>query len=546
EDFEWISSKFDLTLSLGEDKSGLSGVLEYATDLFDASTAERFAAHLVRVLEQVVASPDTRLGDLDLLGEEERHRLLVTWNETGHQVRDATVVELFEAQAARAPDATAVVFGDLTLSYGELNERSNQLAHHLRNLGVGPEKLVAICIERSLDMVVGLLAVLKSGGAYVPLDPEYPAERLLFMLDDTAAPILLTQERLLERLPATRAETICLDRDWPLISAHPGSALHIPIDPVNLVYVTYTSGSTGKPKGVGMFHRGLINLMDWHSTVSHGRRILQFASIGFDQSALEILSSLFSGGELVIVSEEERFGLLRDLQDFASRQIEDVFCAQSVLDAIGPLPAKDLSLKNIIQTGEALRINSSVRELLAKAPRASLHNYYGPTETHVVTASLNVEYTFDRSVPIGRPIWNTEVYVLDAFLRPVPAGVAGELYIAGEGLARGYLNRHGLTAERFVACPFKAPGSRMYRTGDLARWRTDGELEFLGRNDFQVKIRGFRIELGEIEAVLSRQPGVSQAAVIAREDEPGDKRLAAYLVAETGTVLDEKALQGDL
>ncbi|WP_426387727.1 non-ribosomal peptide synthase/polyketide synthase [Sphingobium sp. R-21] len=544
EEFDWNTSKFDLTLALAEEDEGLSGVIEYATDLFEPTTMARFLEHFGRVLEQVAFSPEMRVGELDLLGAAERARILVEWNDTGVEVADATLAQLFETQVARTPDAVAVVFEERSLTYAELNAQANRLANYLSTLNIGPDSLVAIYLDRSLEMVVGLLGILKAGGAYLPLDPDYPAERLAFMLEDAVSPIILTQEKLRKRLPDCEAKIFSFERDWAKIpeqqkiegNSHAGA---------NLAYVIYTSGSTGRPKGVAMSQRSLVNLIHWHTSISRKSRFLQFASIGFDQSALEILATLLCGGGLVMISNEARYDIADRPEIFSGNVIYDFMCTQTVLErACASWKSCDLgSVNNIYQTGEGLRITQGIKDFFNKNTQISLQNYYGPTETHVVTAKININVNGDHQVPIGRPIWNTQVYVLDGFLRPVPAGVAGELYLAGEGLARGYLGRAGLTSDRFVACPFGAPGSRMYRTGDLVRWRADGELEFLGRNDFQVKIRGFRIELGEIEAVLSGQPGVGQVAVVAREDQPGEKRLVAYVVGQPGALPDAAMLR---
>jgi amino acid adenylation domain-containing protein/non-ribosomal peptide synthase protein (TIGR01720 family) len=422
-----------------------------------------------------------------------------------------------------------VVFEDQRLTYGALNRRANQLAHHLRALGVGPETLVGVCLERSLELVVALLGVLKAGGAYVLLDPEYPAERLAFMLADAGAPVLLTQAPVLERLPRQGAHVVCLDMEWPLIARQPEENLVGGAQPEHLAYVIYTSGSTGTPKAVLLEHRGLCNLVAAQIrdfAMGPRSRVLQFAALGFDAVVSEVFVTLVAGATLCLARRERLLpgpGLTTLLRE---QRITSVTLPPS---ALAVLPADDLpDLRSILSAGEPCSA-----EIVARwAPGRQFFNAYGPTEA-TVGVTLAACSPDGRSPPIGRPIANKRVYLLDAHLEPVPVGVAGELCIGGVGLARGYLGRPDLTAERFVPDPFAAiPGARLYRTGDLARYRADGAIEFLGRTDHQVKIRGFRVELGEVEAVLGRHPGVREAVVLAREDTPGDKRLVAYVIAE--------------
>ncbi len=502
--------------------------LHSAVDLADRQ--QRF----LRLLT-AVAEPDRAIGSLSILSSVERATILWGWNDTGRTIPSATLPELFAAQVAKTPDAIAVVHEDESLSYGELDRRANQLAHHLRALGVGPEVVVGLCVERSPAMLVGLLGILKAGGAYLPLDPGYPAERLAFMLADAGAPVLVTQSALVDRLPAHGARIVRLDADAAAIAAQPTSAPAPALDPHNTAYVIYTSGSTGEPKGVAVAHGGIPNLaaaqIDRFGITSEAR-LLQFASPSFDAAISEIATVLASGAALVLPAEQ-RGG------DALARLIREQHVTHATLPPVllADLP-EDLPLETLIVAGDICAPDAVARWSAGRR----MINAYGPTET-TVCATMSDALAGAEVPPIGRPIWNTRAYVLDAGLQPVPAGVTGELYIAGAGLARGYLGRAGLTGERFVADPHGSAGSRMYRTGDLARWRADGVLEFLGRADAQVKLRGFRIEPGEIEAVLVRHAGVAQAAVIAREDTPGAKRLVAYVVAAGEQVPDASALR---
>jgi amino acid adenylation domain-containing protein/non-ribosomal peptide synthase protein (TIGR01720 family) len=543
-------SKLDLSLHLQETPEGLKGGFEYATDLFEASTIARLGEHLERLLAAIVAEPDRQLGELDLLGADERTLLLEGWNDTAADYpREQSLHALFAAQAARTPDAAAVVFEDEVLSYAALDARSSQLAHHLRDLGVGPEVVVGLCLERSIQMVVALLAILKAGGAYLPLDPDYPAERLAFMLADAQAPVIVSQTSLADRLPEGAARRVCLDEDSARISRRPTTPPVVASKPGNLAYVIYTSGSSGRPKGVMSRHDGLMNRIVWMQTtyqLDASDRVLQKTPFSFDVSVWEFVWPLIQGATLVMARPGGHVdpSYLTDL--ICSEAVTTTHFVPSMLRVFleGGRLETCTSLRRVIVSGEALP-PSLARDFLS-VTTAELHNLYGPTETSIDVTSHQATSADGASAPIGRPIANTRVYVLDQGLEPTPIGVAGELYIAGDGLARGYLNRPGLTAERFMACPFGTAGSRMYRTGDLARWRADGELEFLGRIDHQVKIRGHRIELGEVEAALLGHPGVAQAVAIVREDEPGDKRLVAYVVAAGDEAPDVGGLRAHL
>lgn len=483
----------------------------------------------------------------ELLTSPQQHKLLVEWNNTQRDYpNDKCIHELFEAQVERTPEAVAVVFEDVetsastSLTYQELNAKANQLAHYLQALGIGPDQLVGICVQRSIEMVVGLLGILKAGGAYVPLDPAYPIERLAFMLEDTAVQVLLTQAQLVQSLPPHQARVVCLDTDME-VAQHSYSNPH-QVTTNNLAYVIYTSGSTGKPKGVAMSHRSLCNLLFWqleNSTVSTGAKTLQFAPLSFDVSFQEIFSTWCSGGTLVLISEELRRDAVSLLQFINNQKIERLFlpfiALQHLAEAADFSSIVPATLKEIVTAGEQLQVNRYITNLFTQLKDCKLYNQYGPSESHVVTAFTLTGSPLDWSAlpPIGRAIANTQIYLLDEHLQPVPVGVPGELYIGGICLARGYLNRPELTEEKFIPNPFSDFGfERLYKTGDLARYLSDGNIEYLGRIDNQVKIRGFRIELGEIETVLGSHPDLKHAVVLVREDEPGDKRLVAYLVVK--------------
>ncbi|WP_425581656.1 amino acid adenylation domain-containing protein, partial [Streptomyces stramineus] len=563
EDITSFAAKFDLTFAIAElhgadgSSAGLDGTLEFATDLFDRESAQSIAARLERLLRSAVADASQPLSDLDVLSDAERHQLLVEWNDTAREVPAATLPELFQERVAAAPDAPALEYGDAVLTYAELNARANRLAHHLIGLGVGPESVVALALPRSTDLVASLLAVLKTGAAYLPVDPEYPADRVAYMLESSAPACVVTNGATGRVLPGTAPRLVLddpgtaralaegpdtdptdADRTTPLLPGHPA-------------YVIYTSGSTGRPKGVAMPGGAMVNLLAWHAQAvpgGPGARTAQFTAISFDVSVQETLSSLLHGGTLVVPGDAVRRDAAAFARWLAEHEVTELYAPNLVIDAVAEeatgqgvaLPA----LTEIAQAGEALVLSKHLRELYRRNDRLRLHNHYGPTETHVVTAYALPADPADwpATPPLGAPIWNTRAYVLDEALRPVPAGVPGELYLAGAQLARGYLGRPGLTAGRFVASPFGEPGERMYRTGDLARWR-DGRLDYLGRADDQVKVRGFRIELGEIESVLAAHPAVGQAAVTVREEAPGGKRLVAYAVPAAGAAVDTAELR---
>jgi amino acid adenylation domain-containing protein len=531
-----VTAKFDLTLSLREGGEKIAGELEYASALFERATVEKYTEYFRRLLEGMVHDDSQAVDRLPIMPEAERRQVLYGWNATEAEYPlEKCVQDLFEEQVQKTPDAVAVVFEDASLSYKELNRRANHLAHYLRHLGVKPDARVAICVERSMEMIIGLLGVLKSGGAYVPLDPAYPVERLQYMLADSEPVVLLTQGRLQGYLAPSRLPIVCLDQDWEIIARHSGDNLGGGGEPQDLLYIIYTSGSTGNPKGIALPQRALVNLLMWHwSGLRRAARTLQYASLSFDASCHEIFSALCSGGGLFLIEEDLRLDIAA-LADFITKHgIEKMILPVVVLDQLAQeLCGRPNNLniaQELIATGEQLRVTRGMVEFFQRSG-ASLHNHYGPSETHVVTAyPLEGDPASWPAKPsIGRPIANTQIYILDGHRQPVPVGVTGELYIGGVGVARGYLNRPELTAERFLQDPFVSDAqARMYRTGDLGRWLADGNIEFLGRNDFQVKIRGFRIELGEIEARLAEHSGVREAIVVSREGASGDKRLVAY------------------
>ncbi|WNG47516.1 amino acid adenylation domain-containing protein [Archangium minus] len=546
------TARFELSLAFTDNPEGLGVSFEYNTDLFDESTVTRLAGHLQVLLEGIVARPEQTLAELPLLTSAERQKLLVEWNDTRAEPRSgARLHELVEAQVDRTPDAPAVSYEGRQLTYRELDERANQLAHHLRSLGVGPEVPVAVCMERSLEMVVGLLAILKAGGAWVPMDPSYPAERLAFMVKDAAAPVLLTQERLKPVLPASSGRVVCLDSGWEEIAREPGHRPRVAVAPEGAAYIIYTSGSTGRPKGALNTHEAIRNRLEWMQSaygLTPRDAVLQKTPFGFDVSVWEFFWPLITGARLVMAipgGHQDGAYLVRTI---ASERITTLHFVPSMLQVFLEQPGLEscAHLERIICSGEALPAELAQR-CLERLP-ASLHNLYGPTEAAVDVTHWTCERGDSRRiVPIGRPISNLRIHILDAHLRPVPVGVPGELYIGGIGLARGYYRRPDLTAERFVADPIGTePGARLYKTGDLARYLPGGEIEYLGRTDFQVKLRGFRIELGEIEASLGQYPTVREAVVVAREDVPGDKRLVGYVVPATGQVVDVAELRRHL
>ncbi|KOG49416.1 non-ribosomal peptide synthetase [Streptomyces decoyicus] len=549
EDVGTGTAKIDLAFNVEELRTderafaGLAGTVEFATDLFDRPSAQQLTARLERLLRAAVADASRPLTHLAVLSDQERHQILVEWNDTAHPVSAATLPELFQAQAARTPHLPAVEHGTTVLTYAELNTHANRLAHHLLTHGVGPENVVALALPRSTDLVTAILAVLKTGAAYLPIDPDYPADRVRYMLEDAEPVAVLTGNATLDRLPRTPVPVLTVEDADGGVEHDPTDADRVtPLLPAHPAYVIYTSGSTGRPKGVVVAHSGMAGFAAdkiERCGVEEGSRVSQFASPSFDASVLELWLALLSGACLVIPPAGPFAGeaLARVLEELRINH------APMAAAALASMPARALpELRSLAVGGDAF-----TGEVVGRwAPGRRMFNGYGPTEATVWVTSSDV-LSEPVAPPIGRPVRNTQVYVLDSALCPTPVGVPGELYLAGSQLARGYLRRPELTAGRFVADPFGAAGRRMYRTGDLVKWRADGELEFLGRVDRQVKIRGFRIELGEIENVLAAHPAVGQAAVIVREDRPGDKRVVAYVVAdEDGSGVDVGELRAHL
>jgi amino acid adenylation domain-containing protein len=518
--------------------------IEYQCHRFDTATITRMLGHLRTLLEDMVVNPAQRLADLSMLTAAEQHQVLVEWNNTSTAYpQDTCIHQLFEAQVAHTPDAVAVVFEEQEMTYRELNIRANQLAHHLQALGVGPETLVGICAERSIEMVVDLLGILKAGGAYVPLDPTYPKERLAFMLSDVQPSVLLTQHKLVSMLPTHEARLACLDTDWERIAQQREDNPVSGVSPENLAYVMYTSGSTGRPKGVMISHHSLSNHMHWMQgtfPLTAADRVLQKTPLSFDPSVWEIFAPLVVGGRLIVARPDGHQDNAYLVELLATHQVTMLKLVPSLLQMLLEEEALALcqSLRHVFCCGEPLP--AALKERFYGRLEAHLHNFYGPTEATLDVAYWTCERGGERRiVPIGRPIANTQLYLLDAQLQPVPIGIAGELYIGGASLARGYLRRPELTAERFIPDPFSnAPGARLYKTGDLARYLPDGNIEFLGRLDNQVKIRGYRIELGEIETTLRHHPAIRQAVVLACEDTSDATRLVAYCVPHHGCIPD--------
>jgi amino acid adenylation domain-containing protein len=528
-EWETRTAQFDLTLSTQESSDALFASLIYATDLFEAATPARMARHWLNLLEGMARDAQLRIGQLPLLDAAEQHVLVHDWNATAQAYPlHRGVHQLFEEQVVRTPLAQALVFGQERLNYAELNQRANRLAHRLIEAGVGPDVLVGVAVERSVEMVVGLMAILKAGGAYVPLDPEYPRERLAYMLEDSGVKLLLTQAHWLQQLPIP-AGLDCLvlgDSGFEGYSdANPGIAL----DGENLAYVIYTSGSTGQPKGAGNRHSALTNRLCWMQDaygLDARDSVLQKTPFSFDVSVWEFFWPLMTGARLVVAAPGDHRDPARLVSLINAEQITTLHFVPSMLQAFLQDPAVSTchSLQRIVCSGEALPVDAQ-QQVFAKLPGAGLYNLYGPTEAAIdVTHWTCVDEGRD-TVPIGEPIANLRTHVLDAHLQAVPIGVAGELYLGGEGLARSYHRRPGLTAERFVPCPFQN-GARLYRTGDRVRQRADGVIEYLGRLDHQVKLRGLRIELGEIEARLLEHPGVREATVLVVDS----KQLVGYVV----------------
>ncbi|HVF39888.1 MAG TPA: amino acid adenylation domain-containing protein, partial [Gemmatimonadaceae bacterium] len=544
-------ARFDLHLFLEEVAGHLEGYFDYDTNLFHAETIERTVGHFENLLKAVVEDPHRRISDLPLLSEAEQQQLLIEWNDTARDYPgDKCAHELFEARVAERPNAVALVFGNREVTYGELNTRANQLAHYLRRLDVRRDSLVAVCMDRSVEMVVALLGILKAGGAYVPLDPAYPQQRLAFMLQDAQIGLILTDSASIARLPPTGARRLSLDHEWEHISTGPAHDLPNENTSDDLAYVIYTSGSTGTPKGVEVRHRGIVRLLFGvdYVQLDSARTLIHMAPISFDAATFELWGALLHGARCVLFP-----GLVPSARELGAllqrHSIDTLWLTTALFNAVVDDEPQALSgIKQLLFGGEAGSLRH-VKKALALLPHTKITNFYGPTENTTFTSCYPIPRRLDdtlTSVPIGRPIANTRIYLLDPHLKPVPVGVPGELYIGGDGLARGYLNRDDVTAERFVADPFAAAGSKLYKSGDLARYLPDANIEFLGRLDDQVKIRGFRIEPGEVEAALKHCSGVRECAVIACADDTGDKTLMAYVVASPGDSLDAQRIRTEL
>jgi len=554
------SAMFDITLAMAEVRGGLRGSFNYNTDLFDQSTMARMVQHFETLLDSIVSDPDQRIADLNLLPAPERQQLLEEWNGSRTaSIPPVTVVQLFEDQVARTPEAQALCSEGCYLTYAELNAQANQLARYLQQQGIGPEFTVGVCLERSPVMIITVLAILKAGGAYVPLDPAYPTERLTYMMTDAQIAVLVTYQTLRERFPELIVPVLALDAETDRIRRKSTTNLNHELVPENLAYIIFTSGSTGTPKGVMIQHHSLVNFVHTaHEDYTFGSddRILQFASLSFDASAEEIFPCLTSGGTLVLRSDamlDSWTGFLDHCQNWGLTVLDLPTAYWHEL--VQAMAEDDLtfppSMRLVIIGGERVQPERLVQWHTISDSSIRLINTYGPTEGTIVAVSgeltaLSSHRPTDE-VSLGTPLTNSQVYVLDRKGQPVPMGVPGELYLAGVGLARGYLKRPELSAEKFLPDPFGTnPGARVYRTGDLVRHRDDGTLQFLGRVDHQVKLRGFRIELGEIEARFAQHPAIHEARVMVREDETDNPCLVAYLVFATDRDLSVKELRSFL
>ncbi|HEX7774866.1 MAG TPA: amino acid adenylation domain-containing protein, partial [Pyrinomonadaceae bacterium] len=482
------TAKFDLTLAITDSEPAMIGELEYSTDLFEEATIVRMVEQLRTLLAEALAQPHKQLSELSLLTEADRHQLVTEWNDTATDYpRAASIQELFEHQVSERPEAVALVVGERQVSYRELNEQANRLAHYLLELGVAPETSVGICLERSLDMIVGLLGIIKAGGIYVPLNSEYPLERLAFMVEETKIAVLLTEKGLAEALPDSGAQVICLDAEHDEISNHSETNPPNLSDPDSLAYVMFTSGSTGKPKGIGVTHRNVVRLVKQndYAYFAAAERFLQFAPISFDASTFEIWGSLLNGASLVVVPQKQ--ASLEELgQVVKEQQVSVLFLTTALFHQMVENQLDDLRQLRQLLTGGDVLSAPHARKAARELAGCRVTNCYGPTENGAITSYYDVEEArlVQDNVSIGRPIANTQVYILDAYLHPVPVGVPGELHLSGDGLARGYVNQPGLTAEKFIPNPFACEaGARMYRTGDLARYLPNGTIEFLGRRD---------------------------------------------------------------
>jgi amino acid adenylation domain-containing protein len=551
------TSVCDLSLLVQADGNALRCELEFNSDLFQPATAERLLGHYRQILSSIAGNPDAEIDRLTILTPAEREQVVVDWNATEFDHHDSLLLhQRFEQQAAHTPNDIAAIFGEHSLTFDALNRRANQLAHHLRAAGIGQEMRVGISMHRSFEMLVAILGVLKAGAGYVPLDPAVPAERLHYMIEDAQLKLILTQDRFLETLKSHGTPLLPIDTRWSEISSRP----EMNPEPLpfadSLVYITYTSGTTGRPKGILMTQRPLLNLLGWMLRTTHlppQARTLQFASLSFDVSFQDIFSTWFSGGTVVLITEAERQDLsgLASLLDrygvhriflpaVALQQLAEGFCSGNFACT---------NLRKIISGSEQLVVTDPLRKMFTALPQCRLHNEYGPSEAHVVTELKMPDDPAEWAIrpAVGKPIDNTQMYIVDRLGQPVPIGVIGELHVAGVCLARGYLGREELTAEKFVPNPFsKEPGARMYRTGDQARWLANGDIEFVGRVDQQIKIRGYRIEPNDVESALEKHPQVREAFVMAREFGLGDTRLVAWLGLDTANAPSVSELRGFL
>jgi amino acid adenylation domain-containing protein len=542
-DIDSETGKFDLTLAVAAAGRAFRLQLDYATDLFDAETIRRMLRHYATLLESIVADPDERISRLDLLPAAERRQLLVEWNATSVAFpNDPTIHQLVEEQVERTPDAVAIVCGHASLTYRELNERANQLAHHLRRRGIGAESIVGIYATRSLEMGIAVLATLKAGAAYVPLDPEYPRERVAFMIADANLRLILTLESVAGALAPSSVPVVCVDRDWDAVACESRENPAAGVAAGNLAYVIYTSGSTGTPKGVAIPHGGLVNHLRWMQRtfpLTAADRVLQKNVFSFDASVWEFYTPLVAGARLVMAGPEAHHDPVQVSAEIRRHGVTVTLIIPSLLRMLleEPLFASCTSLRRVFCGGEALA--PELLRRLTAMHAADVHNLYGPTEGTIAATSWACgREAGDAAVPIGTPIANTHLRILDPWQQPVPAGVTGELYIGGAGLARGYLHQPAITAARFVPDPFGAPGARMYRTGDRARYRPDGAVEYAGRVDHQVKLRGYRLEPGEIESVLRQHPLVRDAVVVVHDEPVAGARLIAYVVSKAEALAD--------
>jgi amino acid adenylation domain-containing protein len=552
-DTEHMPQKFDLNVHMTEFERGIACRAFYNSDLFEHATIERFCAHFNKLLESIAYAPDERLPLLPIIGAEERRQLLVEWNDTREDYQlDRCIHELFEEQVARTPRAPALVYENQQLTYDELNRRANQLAHYLRGLGVGAETRVGLHLERSLELVIAVLAILKAGAAYIAIDADYPLERKVYMLDDADVSVLITHEDLSDRLPTHAAQVVDLAEDGDAIAAESDLNPERVSEPDGLAYVIYTSGSTGRPKGVGGSHRQLLNYIHGISErlgFTPGASFAMQQTPTVDAPITYLFGALCGGGVLHVISHERSINAPALGEYFQRHQIDYFKVAPSYLVALQSYsqPEQVLPRRLLLVGGEASR-SDWIAEVKALAPDCRIVNHYGPTETTVGVLTYEVTpevATLGPSIaPLGRPLPNAEIYLLDEHFNPVPTGVPGELCIGGPGLARGYINRPDLTAERFIPHAFsQQPGRRLYRTGDLARYLRDGNIEFLGRRDNQVQIRGFRVELEEIEAVLSEHEAVLAAVVLYGDDAGGEGHLSAYVERAPGRVVTSEELR---